>query len=225
MRALAITATILISLWAPTPADANPLCRWTGICLYLSPGFKVTVVDAESGKPLSGVYGWAEWTQYGAHGRGGPLMVQDATSDAAGHLSFPHWGPTFGSAGGLLLGTDPAVIFFKPGYATLLVENGVPLGASQHSAIRGFSDSGEILRLQPFRGSPAEWVEQLRKLVYPGLSSYVSDVQRDQFRGLYLRRVGMVAAELAKLPANTGKAAELKVGLEQSARFLGGQQR
>jgi hypothetical protein len=225
MRALAITATILISLWAPTPADANPLCRWTGICLYLSPGFKVTVVDAESGKPLSGVYGWAEWTQYGAHGRGGPLMVQDATSDAAGHLSFPHWGPTFGSAGGLLLGTDPAVIFFKPGYATLLVENGVPLGASQHSAIRGFSHSGETLRLQPFRGSPAEWVEQLRQLVYPGLSSYVSDAQRDQFRGLYLRRVGMVAAELAKLPVNTGKAAELKVGLEQSARFLGGQQR
>ena len=225
MRALAVTATILVSLWAPTPADANPLCRWTGICLYLSPGFKVTVVDAESGKPLSGVYGWAEWTQYGAHGRGGPLMVQDATSDAAGHLSFPHWGPTFGSAGGLLLGTDPAVIFFKPGYTTLLVENGVPLGASQHSAIRGFSRSGETLRLQPFRGSPAEWVEQLRQLVYPGLSSYVSDAQRDQFRGLYLRRVGMVAAELAKLPANTGKAAELKVGLEQSARFLGGQQR
>ena len=225
MRALAVTATILVSLWAPTPADANPLCRWTGICLYLSPGFRVTVVDAASGKPLSGVYGWAEWTQYGAHGRGGPLMVQDATSDAAGHLSFPHWGPTFGSAGGLLLGTDPAVILFKPGYITLLVENGVPLGASQHSAIRGFSRSGETLRLQPFRGTPAEWVEQLRQLVYPGLSSYVSDAQRDQFRGLYLRRVGMVTAELAKLPADTGKAAELKVGLEQSARFLGGQQR
>ena len=220
MRALAITATILISLWAPTPADANPLCRWTGICLYLSPGFRVTVVDAESGKPLSGVYGWAEWTQYGAHGRGGPLMVQDATSDAAGHLSFPHWGPTFGSAGGLLLGTDPAVIFFKPGYTTLLVENGVPLGASQHSAIRGFSHSGETLRLQPFRGSPAEWVEQLRQLVYPPFSSGVANQQRDQFRELYLHRLALATTELAQVPTDLPSLRDLQSALTRSERFF-----
>ena len=225
MRALAVTATILLSLWAPTPAHANPLCRWTGICLYLSPGFKVTVVDAESGKPLSGVYGWAEWTQYGAHGRGGPLMVQDATSDAAGHLSFAHWGPTFGSAGGLLLGTDPAVIFFKPGYATLLVENGVPLGASQHSAIRGFSHSGETLRLQPFRGSPAEWVEQLRQLAHPALSSSISDTHLDTFRALYLRRLELVEGQLRQMPVGSGDIAKFRSSLELDRRFLTGGRR
>jgi hypothetical protein len=222
MRALAVTATILVSLWAPTPADANPLCRWTGICLYLSPGFRVTVVDAASGKPLSGVYGWAEWTQYGAHGRGGPLMVQDATSDAAGHLSFPHWGPTFGSAGGLLLGTDPAVILFKPGYITLLVENGVPLGASQHSTIRGFSRSGETLRLQPFRGTPAEWVEQLRQLAHPGLSAFVSDAHLRGFRALYLRRLDLVESQLRQMPANSRDVLRLQSSVELDRRFVTG---
>ena len=58
--------------WSPLTADANPVCRWIGLCLYFSPGFSVTTVDAETGKPLPDVYGWAEWTQYGAHGRGGP---------------------------------------------------------------------------------------------------------------------------------------------------------
>ena len=75
MRLLAIP---LVSAWlaVPLPANANPLCSWLGICMYLSPGFELTVVDAETGKPLPGVYGWAEWVQYGAHGTGGPLVVK-----------------------------------------------------------------------------------------------------------------------------------------------------
>ena len=98
MRRLA-TLLITLSLWAPPPADANPFCRWVGLCLYFSPGFDLTVVDAETGKPLPGVYAWAEWVQYGAHGTGGPLVVQDAFSGADGHLTVPRWGPTWGSRG------------------------------------------------------------------------------------------------------------------------------
>jgi hypothetical protein len=223
MRALA-TVTTLLYLWAPTPTEANPLCRWVGLCLYLSPGFQLTVVDAETGKPLSDVYVWAEWVQYGAHGIGGPLMVQEALTNMEGHATLPRWGPTFGSRAGLLLGTDPAVILFKPGYATLLIDNGVALGASQHAPIRGFAHSGQTLRLQPFRGSAAEWVEQLRKLVYPALSSYVSDAARDQFRALYLKRLTTVATELARLPPGVTEAAQLRVGLERSARFFRGEE-
>ena len=153
MRIL-LSVFVAVCLSSPPTADANPVCRWVGLCLYLSPGFAVTVVDAETGKPLPEVYGWAEWTQYGAHGRGGALMVQDATSGADGRLVFPRWGPRLGSSGGVLLGYDPAVILFKPAYATLLVQNGVPLGADHHAAIRGMSHNGETLRLQPFRGTP-----------------------------------------------------------------------
>ncbi len=222
MRALAIVAAMLTCLWVPAPADANTLCRWTGFCVYLSPGFKLTVLDAETGKPLPDVYAWAEWVQYGAHGRGGPLMVQDATSGADASLTFPRWGPTLGSRGGLLLGIDPAVILFKPGYATLRIDNGVPLGASQYAAIRRMSRNGETLRLQPFRGSQAEWVEQLRKLVHPALSAGVAEQHRDRFRGLYLRRTDLVKTELGTLSPDLKEAMRLRSSLERDEQFFRG---
>ena len=221
MRALATVATLLY-LWAPTPTEATPLCRWIGLCLYLSPGFHLTVVDAETGKPLSDVYIWAEWVQYGAHGIGGPLMVQEAVTGAQGQATFPRWGPTFGSRGGLLLGTDPAVILFKPGYATLLIDNGVSPGASQHAPIRGFAHSGQTFRLQPFRGSAAEWVEQLRRLIHPALSSYASEAHLDRFRPLYLKQLQRVEAELAKLPTDAAGVAAFRSSLELDRKFLTG---
>jgi hypothetical protein len=224
MRSLAALVTVLW-LCAPAHADANPLCRWLGLCAYLSPGFKLTVVDAETGKPLGDVYAWTEWVQYGAHGRGGPLMVQNAISTADGRLTFPRWGPTTGSPGGLLLGLDPAVILFKPGYATLLVHNETALGASHHAMIRGLSRREETVRLQPFRGTQAEWVEQLRKLVFPALAAYVSEQARDRFRALYIMRLQLAAEELARVPGDVAGAAGLKDGLEQDTRFFEGDRR
>ena len=224
MRIL-LSVIVLLCLSNPLTADANPVCRWIGLCAYLSPGFAVTVVDAETGTPLPEVYGWSEWTQYGAHGRGGPLMVQDAISGADGRLTFPRWGPRLGSAGGVLLGFDPSVILFKPGYATLLVQNSVPPGADHHAAVRGMSRNGDTLRLQPFRGSPVQWVEQLRQLAFPGLSAGVAEADRDRFRQAYLQRLTIVATELQRLPPDLAEAAELRVGLAQSSRYFGDQQR
>jgi hypothetical protein len=223
MRTLAPLLALLLALSAPTPAHANALCRWTGLCIYLSPGFTLTVVDADTGKPLPDVYAWAEWVQYGAHGIGGPLMVQDATSNTAGRLDFPRWGPALGSRAGLVRGTDPAVILFKPGYVTLLLENAVPLGASEQAAFRGMSRNRETLRLRPFRGSAAEWVDQLRRLVHPGLSSGVSHQQRDQFRRAYLTRTEVVAAELAKLPTDLAHAIRLRASVDRDVRFYRGE--
>jgi hypothetical protein len=221
MRTLAALVSLLW-LCAPAHADANPLCRWLGLCVYLSPGFEITVIDAETGKPLADVYAWAEWVQYGAHGIGGPLMIQEVVSTADGRLTFPWWGPIAGSPGGLLLGIDPAVILFKSGYATLLIHNDVALGASQHATIRGLPRREASHQLQPFRGSDAEWVEQLRKLVFPALSSYVSDDARSRFRDLYLRRLATVERELARTPPDVSGAHSLKIGIEQSIRFFGG---
>ena len=210
--------------WSPLTADANPVCRWIGLCLYFSPGFSVTAVDTETGKPLPDVYGWAEWTQYGAHGRGGPLMVQDGTSGVDGRLTFPGWGPRLGSSGGVLLGYDPAVILFKPGYATLLVQNGVPLGANHHAAIRGMSRTGETLRLQPFRGAPIEWVEQLQRLVFPALS-YGSGADAQRFRDLYLRRLQHVESQLTQLPSQAPEVASFRSSLELERRHFAGGRR
>jgi hypothetical protein len=218
-----LTLLILLGLWTPAPVAASPLCRWVGLCVYLSPGFQITVVDAETGKPLADVYAWAEWVEYGAHGIGAPLMVQNAVSTADGQVTFSWWGPTTGSPGGLLLGIDPAVILFKPGYATLLLHNDVALGARHHAMIRGRSGPEGPVALKPFRGSPAEWVEQLRQLVFPALSAYLSDDARNRFRALYRRRRDIAATELARLPTNVGGAAALRLSLEQDARFFGGE--
>jgi hypothetical protein len=224
MRTLAPFLALLLALSAPTPAQANALCRWTGLCIYLSPGFTLTVIDAETGKPLPDVYAWAEWVQYGAHGIGGPLMVQDATSDTAGRLDFRRWGPTLGSRAGLVRGTDPAVILFKPGYVTLLLENAVPLGASEHATFRGMSRNGETLRLQPFRGSATDRVEHLRRIAHPSLSS-VSDIQRDRFRHQYLRRLELVEAEATQLPPDVPGVEAFRSSLELDRRFLTGGRR
>jgi hypothetical protein len=218
-----VAVMILLGLWTPAPVAGNPVCRWVGLCVYLSPGFQVTVVDAETGRPLADVYAWAEWVQYGAHGIGEPLMVQNAVSTADGQVTFPWWGPIAGSRGGLLLGIDPAVILFKPGYATLLLHNDVALGASHHAMIRGLSRPEGLVALTPFRGAPGEWVEQLRRLVFPALSSYLSDDARNRFRALYRRRRDIAATELARVPTNVGGAATLRLSLEQDARFFGGE--
>jgi hypothetical protein len=224
MRTLAPFLALLLALSAPTPAQANALCRWTGLCIYLSPGFTLTVIDAETGKPLPDVYAWAEWVQYGAHGRGGPLMVQDATTNADGRLAFPSWGPTLGSPGGLLLGLDPAVIVFKQGYETLIQENGVPLGADHRAAIRGLSKDKTTLRLRPLRGSTTQQVEQLRQLAHPPLSGGLSERQRDHFRSLYIRRTEIVTAELARLPSDSEDVVSLRSSVERDARFFRGRQ-
>jgi hypothetical protein len=218
-------AALLVVLWlgAPAPAEANPFCRWVGLCLYMSPGFELTVVDAETGTPLPEVYAWAEWVQHGAHGIGGPLVVQDGFSGADGRFTFPRWGPRFGSRGGLLLGTDPAVILFKPGYGTLLIENGVALGASQHASIRGFSRSGASFTLRPFRGSSSEWVEQLRKLSHPALHGYVSDAHIREYRPLYLRRLALVDTDVAKMPPDAADVIRFRSSLELDRDFLVGE--
>jgi hypothetical protein len=219
----AIILAVLLLLVSPLPTEANVLCRWIGVCLYLSRGFEITVVDAETGKPLPGVYAWAEWVQYAAHGTNGPLMIQEATSGADGRLTFSAWGPTRGSGAGLDLGSDPAVILFKSGYATLLVQNEVPLGADHLAAYRTFTKTREPFRLQPFRGSVAERVTQVSRLVFPGLSGRLSDGQIDQFRTLFLSRINRARDEIGKFPASNTDVEQLHSVLEQTARRFKGE--
>jgi hypothetical protein len=225
MPRLAAALVILLSLLAPAHADAHLLCSVFAVCPYVSPGFTLTVVEAESNKPIADVYAWAEWVQYGAHGLNGPIMIQEALSGADGRLVFPWWGPRFGYRAGLDIGSDPAVILFKPGYATLIVQNGERPGMRVSDAIRIFTSNGETVKLQPFRGSRAEWIDQLSKFIYPAVTSSVSDSQREQFRESYLRRLGRVEAEVAKLPQESPEVVKFRSSLGLSAGFLQGGRR
>jgi hypothetical protein len=192
-----VVATLLL---APGPAAAEVMCDWFFRCLYESPGFRFRVVDAETKQPLTDVHALAEWVLEGSHGRNGPLMVQDAASGADGWLRFPAWGPTRGPRTGLVLNLDPAITLFKPGYKTQLLQNVYPPETTETTRLRLFGEDGKDMALQPFRGTPAEWIEQLRNAVYPATLGRPSEEQLLQFRSSYLKRAHRVRAEVGRLP-------------------------
>lgn len=219
MRRMILLA-VLLSLAAPPSTEANALCRWLGLCLYTSRGFELAVVDAETGRPLSGVYAWAEWVQYGDHGRNGPLMIQDATSGDDGRLTFPAWGLRQGSRAGIDLGYDPALILFKSGYRTLLVTNDVPIPGDEFASSRTFMKTAAPVRLQPFRGAADEWVEQLQRFVFPALTGRVSREQIVEFRSQYLRRSKIASAEANALPPTTVTVSQFRSSIANDLEFL-----
>jgi hypothetical protein len=84
------------------------------------------------------------------------------------------------------------------------------------------SRNGETLRLQPFRGTPVQWVEQLQHLVFPALS-YGSGADVERFRGIYLRRLERVESQLTQLPPQVPEVASLRSSLElERKHFAGG---
>jgi hypothetical protein len=227
LRLPRLVAAFLIvpGLLAPARVEAYMLCGLLGICPYISPGFTLTVVDAESGKPVGDVYAWAEWVQYANHGLNGPIMIQEAQASADGRLVFPWWGPRFGYRSGLDIGSDPAVILFKPGYATLIVQNGERPGMRTTDAIRVFTRNGETLRLQRFAGSIDERVRQLRALAFSPTMGRMSDDQAAKFRAPYLKRFDLATAELDRLPKESEPVARLRSSLEFDRTFFTGARR
>jgi hypothetical protein len=222
---VAVLAVALGGLLSPTRADAYMLCSFLGICPYFSPGFSLTVVDAESGKPVADVYAWAEWVQYANHGLNGPIMIQEATSDAAGRLTFPWWGPRLGYRSGLDIGADPAVILFKPAYAPLIVQNGERPGMRMTDAVRTFTRDGETVRLLTFHGSIDERVRQLRIVGFSPTMGRMSDDQAARFSSIYLKRLDIASSELQRLPADNEAVARLRSSLELDRTFFTGDRR
>ena len=151
-------------------------------------------------------------------------MIQEAQPAPDGRLVFSWWGPRFGYRSGLDIGSDPAVILFKPGYATLIVQNGERPGMRTTDAIRVFTRNGETLRLQRFRGSALEWVAELRRLVHPGPTSFVSDAQRDRSAPRTSEDLSHAETESARLP-QAHRIRRFRASLKLDRRFLMGELR
>jgi hypothetical protein len=210
---------IVAGLLVPRPAGAEILCKWFAHCLYESPSFQLTVADKETGKPLADVHALAEWVQYGPHGRNGPLMVLDAVSGPDGVLAFPAWGPLQGTRYGIYLNHDPVLTLFEPGYKVLLITNAYPEGTEPTTRTRPFGEDRHTFSLEPFRGSPEEWVEQIDKAVW-GQSGGMSEEQELQFRVPYLNRLKRIWAERDKLPQMYRKDGQLFWHIERGIKFL-----
>ncbi len=218
-RAIGIGLLLVAGLLVPRLAEANILCGWFGYCVYESPGFRIAVVDRETGQPLADVHALAEWQMYGGHGRNGPLMVQDAVSGSDGVIAFPPWGPIRGSTAGLVLNHDPVISLFKPGYKVLTIFN-VP-GTDETARVRGLRQDGQTYFLEPFRGTPEEWVRQeyLRE-VARGFAYPMGDEQRLRFREAYVNRLRRVWVEREKLPNHFQSRGQFFWSIEGDLKFL-----
>jgi hypothetical protein len=105
--------SILSGIESAHAADA------TGPDRYESPAVVVTVVDAESRRPLAGVNVGAQWIL--EDGVSKPpvriLTAMESVTDAMGMARFPAWGPIPRPPGSaILLGKAPQFLLFKPGY-------------------------------------------------------------------------------------------------------------
>jgi len=114
------TASLLAALSiAPSVCLASP-------AQYSSGPTWGQVIDADTGKPISGALIIAHWDTEGGmeRSRNGTFKVLEATTDSNGNFSMPAWGPEPASPRGELDAYDPAINIFKPGYTPEFILNG-----------------------------------------------------------------------------------------------------
>ncbi len=221
LKTAAMTSILLVSLVSPIAAAPEQPCEVVPMpCTFEGLPFKITVIDAETRKPLADVHALAEWQIHGAGGRlNGPLMVLDAASGLDGTLAFPGWGPIDGPVTGLGIGRDPVITLFKSGYKALVINNADPPGTPETQRVRKFYQGGRTYELEPFRGSPDQWLEQLREVVL-GLAVPRSDESTLRFRNAYLNRLMLVSSERTKLTVGHQRPGNFFWHVDRSLKLL-----
>ena len=152
VKRLVIFATAF--LWLPLTGCAT---------VYHAEAIEGWVVDAETGKPLEGVIIVAHWELKGGLEGGIPiaeLQILETVTDANGRYFFPAWGPTVIPPTGYLGGDSPGLMLFKSGYRS----RGFSNLYSETYGTSTFFYNKKTLKLERFRGTPAEYAEHLSSL-------------------------------------------------------------
>ena len=220
-RWVAIAVLLIGGLLWPIGAQADQPCEVVPMpCTFEALPFKFTVVDGGTQQPVAGVHALAEWQVHGPGGRlNGPLMVLDAVSGGDGLLSFPGWGPTQGPLDGIGIGRDPVITLFKTGYKALEIYNGDPPGTKETQRVRRFGQDGRTYALEPFHGTPPEWLKELER-VYAGRAFSRSDDQSLKFRTPYLTRLKLISAERDKTPADEQRVGRFFWHVDRTLKLL-----
>jgi hypothetical protein len=145
---------IWVAAVLPDAAMAQPAA-------YSAEPIRGRVVDAETRQLLEGVHVVAQWIlQTGIlHGRTVErLHILETVTDATGAYRLPGWGPKPRPALSRLETSDPLLTFFKPGYRPLDRSN----NEMHDRPVRTSRWDGKTIALEPFRGSPEEWVDSLQ---------------------------------------------------------------
>ncbi len=226
-----IVLTVLASLprspWAQT---SESLESFLTEYVYESPGFRIRIVDKETGQPLEGIHALAEWYQYADRGTG-VFMAQDAVSGPDGVLVFPPWGPFRGYHSGLILQYDPVITLFKPGYVLPPTQPGDTRRAirnvgqedtSTTKRVRRFGRDGATYAMERFEGTLEEWVRLLKFAAHPDIRGGLSDEELRRARGPFLSRLRLVKIELDRLPQDRADVKQLRVFLDILFKSFGG---
>ncbi len=207
-------------LWAVAARAGQPCEVVPMPCTFEALPFKLRVVDAETRRPLVDVHALAEWPTIGPGGRtGGPLMALDTASGSDGVLSFPGWGPIQGPMTGLEIGSDPVITLFKAGYKALVINNGHLPPGREKERVRHFAQDGWTYALEPFRGTPEQWVQELRR-VWLGRAFPGNDEHARKLRGPYLDRLQRVSAERDKVPPEHQRAGSFFWHVDRTLKAL-----
>lgn len=151
---------------------------------YSAKEIRARVVDAETDQPIEGAIVVAVWELDPISGEGPRLQVAEVLTDAQGQFFFPGWGPKprpplteFGTK-------SPYLLIFKRGYVPVRLHNArkseftrlralTNLTAAQISYRAGWQGDpedavqeslwdGMAIRIERFRGTPDEWIRQLK---------------------------------------------------------------
>lgn len=227
-RWVAMGSLLLLALAWPSPVRADGgtmLCRMLLQCYWESPPFTIRVIDKDTGRPLVDVHGLAVWMIYSVGSATQAVFMQDAVSGPDGVLRFAGWGPLRGYQEL----ERPFITLFKPGYVLPRPEPGLRRTIRGHipdgefdTGIRRFSRDGETFAMEPFRGSPAEWLKDLRVEGWD-IGGNFDPKRPEPARTPYLNRLYRLRAEVERLPRTGIEERDLesyRENLERSIRRL-----
>jgi hypothetical protein len=129
---------------------------------YRADAIEGTVVDAETSAPIEGVIVLAHW-ELNHRINGVPIEqveIMEAVTAVNGRYSFPAWGPRVVLTSGNMRYNSPGIVLFKPGYKSAGFSN---LYYTTEGTEKFFYNQ-KTLKLERFKGSPAEYAKHLSSL-------------------------------------------------------------
>ena len=139
---------------------------------YSTKAIQGTVIDNSTGQPLADVNVIAHWVlKYGLEGgNGSDLQLMESVTDDKGRYAFPAWGPLKVQRDLLsdarLKDQDPELIFFKSGFAPLVLRNERSIDFSGPGPSLRTSDwDGRTIALEKFTASPAAYASVVSTLL------------------------------------------------------------
>ncbi len=155
---------------------------------YWAPETRITLVDAQSNKPIEGATVLADWSVsykpfFGSfvdttRGRIETLVSFEVVSSSEGIIRLPAWGPERAGMSADIDRSSPKIRIFKQGYEFLELTNYPyirdPAKDSNYDSPLPSEWNNKVIKLVPFKGRDEEYVRHLERLEHSLMWSGIS---------------------------------------------------